>query len=155
MTLTSFSRSHQHFELSNFILRHPHSFLSSCLHSIFWTNGWILTKLTHTHYWDGGKKWSDFKGHHTIKTVKISLVCTLSPEPNGGFLPNLHRNTIGTWERNDLVFGDLDLIFKLTPTFWMSSFGKKKLVCVLSLEPNDGFLPNFMYCIIGIIKRID
>ena len=34
-------------------------------------------------------------------------------------------------------------------------FWPKKLVCTLSLEPNDGFWPTFMYCIIGIIKRID
>ena len=32
---------------------------------------------------------------------------------------------------------------------------KEKIVCALSLEPNGGFWPNFMYCIIGIIKRID
>ena len=43
--------------------------------------------------------WPNF--HHTVKTVKMSLVCTLSPEPTSGFWPNLHRNTIGTWERND------------------------------------------------------
>ena len=45
--------------------------------------------------------WPNFQGHHTIKAVKMSLVCTLSPEPIGGFLPNFHRNTIGTCERND------------------------------------------------------
>ena len=45
--------------------------------------------------------WPNFQGHHTIKTVKISLVCTPSPEPIGGFWPNLHRNTFGTWKRND------------------------------------------------------
>ena len=46
--------------------------------------------------------WPNFyKGHHTIKTVKLSIVCTLFPEPIDGFWPNLHRNTNGTWERND------------------------------------------------------
>ena len=25
--------------------------------------------------------WPDFQGHHTIKTIKTGLVCTLSPEP--------------------------------------------------------------------------
>ena len=136
--------------------------VASCLHSISWTNGWILTKLAQTRYWEGWKKWLDFgdldfifqattavwnfqiltqkslsapyllnqmtdsgqtsnivtfgwfkdlirfwwpwpnfQGHHTIKIVKMSLVCTLSPEPISGFWPNLHRNTIGTWERND------------------------------------------------------
>ena len=29
--------------------------------------------------------WYNFQGHHTIKTVKMSLLCTLSPEPIGGF----------------------------------------------------------------------
>ena len=28
--------------------------VASCLHSISWTNGWILTKLAQTHYWEGG-----------------------------------------------------------------------------------------------------
>ena len=130
--------------------------IASCLHSITWTNEWILTNL-HRHIIGRGdfgyldlifkvtlalwnfqiltKKglsapyllnlvtesgqssyivtlawfkdlirfwwpWPNFYGHHTIKTVKMSLVCTLSPEPIGGFWPNLHRNTIGIWERN-------------------------------------------------------
>ena len=38
---------------------------------------------------------------HYIKTVKMSLVCTLSPEPIGGFCLNLHRNTIERRERNN------------------------------------------------------
>ena len=126
-----------------------------------WTNGWILTKLAYTHYWEGGKKWLDFgdldlifkvtlalkfsnfdqkslsapyllnqmrdsgqtsnivtfgwlkdlirfwwpwpnfQGHHTIETVKMNLVWTVSLEPIGGFWPNLPRNTTETWERND------------------------------------------------------
>ena len=45
--------------------------------------------------------WLNFQGHYTVKTVKMSLFCTLSPELMGGFWPNMHRNTIGTWERND------------------------------------------------------
>ena len=49
-----------------------------------------------------------------------------------------------------LDFGDLDLIF-----IWMSNFDQKKLVCTLYPDPNDGFWPNFMYYIIGIIKKID
>ena len=28
--------------------------------------------------------WPNFQGHHIIKTVKMSFVCTLSPEPIGG-----------------------------------------------------------------------
>ena len=126
---------------------------ASCLHSIFWTNGWILTKLA----LEGGNKWLDFysytifevtsnfdqkhlsapcllnqiswfgqtsyivtlgwfkdlirfwwpwskfQGHHTIKNkdCKKSLVLNLSPETNNGFSPNLLRNIIGTWKRND------------------------------------------------------
>ena len=76
--------------------------VASCLHSIFWTNGWILTKLAHMHYWDGGKKWLDF--------------------------------------------GDLNLIFKVTP-----ALDQKKLVCTLSLEPNDRFWPNFINCNVGMV----
>ena len=30
--------------------------------------------------------WPNFQGHHTIKTVKMSLVCSLSPEPIGGLV---------------------------------------------------------------------
>ena len=30
-------------------------------------------------------------------------------------------------------------------------FSPKKLVCTLSLEPNDGFWPNFIYCNVGMI----
>ena len=108
------------------------------MHSISWTNGWSLTKLAYTHYWEGRKKWLDigdldiifkvtpalwifkfwpkkaflhpvswtgqtsyivtlewfkdfirfwwlwpnFQGHHTIKTIRMSLVRTLSPEPH-------------------------------------------------------------------------
>ena len=43
--------------------------------------------------------WPNFQGYHTIKTVNMSLVSTLSPESIGGFWPNLHRNTTETWER--------------------------------------------------------
>ena len=138
-----------------------HVRVDSCLQSIFWTNGWILTKLTQTHYWDGGKKWLDFgdldlifkvtpalwnfdhkklvctlmtdsgqivtgwvkdlirfwwpwpnfQGHHTIKTVKMSLVWALSPEPNGGFWPNYTETPLEHGKE------------------MMSNFDPKKLVC--------------------------
>ena len=58
------------------------------------TLGWFKDLVR---FW---RLWPNFQGHHTIKTVKMSLVCTLSPEPNGGFWPNLHRNITGTWGRN-------------------------------------------------------
>ena len=45
--------------------------------------------------------WPNFQGHHTMKTVKVSLVYTLLPEPINGFWLNLHRNTIGTRKRSD------------------------------------------------------
>ena len=57
-----------------------------------------------------------------------------------------------------LDFGDLDHIFKVTPAFECQILTKihvkKELVCNLSHEPNDGYSPNFVYCIIGIIKII-
>ena len=165
--------------------------VASCLHSISWTNGWILTKLAQTHYWEGGKKLLDFGDLDLIfkvtpalwnfqiltknaclhpiswtkwqilvklhilwhwdglkiwldfddldpKTVKIRLVCTLSPEPNG-------KEMIRFWWSWPL--------FKVTPALWMSNFNQKKLVCILSLDSNDRFWPNFMYCIIGIIFK--
>ena len=34
--------------------------IASCLHSISWTNGWILTKHAQTHYWEEEQKWLDF-----------------------------------------------------------------------------------------------
>ena len=52
--------------------------VASCLHSIFSTNGWILTKLAQTHYWEGGKKWfrfwwpwSHFQGHTSNLNYQI------------------------------------------------------------------------------------
>ena len=56
-------------------------------------------------------------------------------------------------EKEWLDFADLDLILKVTPALWMSNFDQKQLVCILSLKPNAGFWPNFMYCIIGMVKR--
>ena len=43
--------------------------------------------------------WPNFQGHLTMKTVKVSLVYTLLPEPINGFWLNLH--TIGTRKRSD------------------------------------------------------
>ena len=56
------------------------------------------------------------------------------------------------WEKKWLDFGDLDLIFKVTPALWMSNLEPKSLT-VPYLEPNNGFWPKFMYCISGIVKR--
>ena len=48
--------------------------IASCLHCVFWTNGWILTKLAQTHYWDGGKKWLDFGDFDLIFKVHQHLL---------------------------------------------------------------------------------
>ena len=72
----------------------------ACLHPISWTKWWILVKRYVLYNFDSQKIWPYFQGHHTTKTVKLSLVCCLSPEPMYGFQPNLHINTIGTWERS-------------------------------------------------------
>ena len=53
-----------------------------------------------------------------------------------------------------LDFGDLDLIFKVTPALWMSNFDHKQLVCTLSLESNNEFRPNFIYCNVGMVKEL-
>ena len=82
--------------------------VAHCVHSISWTNGWILTKLAQIHFWEGGKKWLDFV-------------------------------TLTSFSKSHQHFK----IFKFWP--------QKKLVCTLSLEPNDGFWPNFIYCNIGMV----
>ena len=101
VTLTLFSRSHQPFELSHFDqkrLSAPYllnqmmvSGQTSCIKTLGRFKDLIRF------WWS----WPNFQGHHTIKTLKMSLVCPLSPEPNSGFWSNLHRNTIGAWKRND------------------------------------------------------
>ena len=52
------------------------------------------------------------------------------------------------WEggKNWLDFGDLELIFKVTPALW----NFKKLVCTQFLEANDGFWPNFYMYIVTL-----
>ena len=47
--------------------------VASCLHSIYWTNRWILTKLAQTHYWEGEKKWLDFGDNDLIFKVTSAL----------------------------------------------------------------------------------
>ena len=82
--------------------------VASCLHSICWTNWWILTKLAQTHDWEGGK--SD------------QILVTFT-----------------SFSRSHQHFE------------FFSNFDPKKLVCTLSLEPNDGFWPNFIYCNAGMV----
>ena len=97
--------------------------------------------------------WPNFQGHHTIKTVKMSLVYTLSPEPIAGFWPNCMETPFRHGAKIIRFWWPWH-IFKVTPALWMSNFDKKKLVCTRSLQPNNGFWPNCMYCIIGMIKII-
>ena len=97
--------------------------IASCLHSISWTNGWILTKLAQTHYWMGEEvirfwwPWPHFQGH--TSTLKFSnfdqkmLFCTLSLEPNDRFWPNFIYCNIGTVLKIWLDLGYHDLIFKV------------------------------------------
>ena len=59
------------------------------------------------------------------------------------------------WGKKWLDFGDLDLIFKVTPALWNSNFDRKKLVCILYLEPIAGILPNWHTYIIRTRKRSD
>ena len=101
VTLTSFSRSHQHLEWQ---ILTKNSLSAPYLLNQMMNSGWTLCIVSLgllndlVRFW---WPWPNFQGHHIINTVKISLVCTLSPEPIDGFWPNLHRNTIGTRERND------------------------------------------------------
>ena len=60
------------------------------------------------------------------------------------------------WEMGmKLDFGDLDLIFKVTPALWMSKFDQKKTCLPTILWTKWCILAKIMYCIIGIIKSID
>ena len=45
--------------------------IASCLLSVFWTSGWVLTKLAQTHYLDEGKKLLDFDDLDLIFKVTI------------------------------------------------------------------------------------
>ena len=78
--------------------------IASCLHSISWTNGRILTKLAQTHYWEAGKNLLDFGDLDLIFEVTSALwiikfwpktkklVCTLpvSLEQKWRILAKLH-----------------------------------------------------------------
>ena len=117
MTLTSFSRSHQH---------------------LFDPKKIDLNRL----WWP----WPNFQGHQTIKTVKMSIVCTLSPEPSGGFWPTCTETPLG-YGKDMIRFWWPWPHFQghnstLNVKFW--------LVCTLSVEPNDEFWTN----LIGIIKKL-
>ena len=79
---------------------------------------------------------------------------SVSSEPLRAFRPNLHRHIIGMG-KEVINFCDLDLIFNVKSSLWMSIFYQKQLVCTLSLESNNGFRPNTMYCIIGAVTKVN
>ena len=89
-------RSYQHFEIFKSWPK------KAWLHTISWTKWRILTNFIYCNvgwfkdlirfWWH----WPNFQNHHTIKTVKMSIVWIPSHKPNGGFWPHFHTNTIGT-----------------------------------------------------------
>ena len=141
-----FSRSHRHFETQ--ILREK----SLCAHYIL--NQWLEFYQTSTDTSLGHRKevirfwwpWPHFQGHYIIKTLKMSLVCTLS-RFQGHYIiktknePCMHSiSWINRWNLTKLAqlhhwdggmkwsdFGDLDLIFKVTPALWNSNLIEKSL----------------------------
>ena len=108
------------------------------------TNWWIFIKLAQEHSWNMGKIWLDFiepclHSYLTNQFVDFDQTCIETPLGHGEEMirfcwpwPHFQGHTS-----------------TLNVKFW-----PKKFVCTLSLEPNDGFWPNFMYCIIGILKEL-
>ena len=58
------------------------------------------------------------------------------------------------WGKKWLDFGDLDLIFKVTPALWNSNFDRKELVCTLSLEPMVEFYQTSTDTLLGQGKEV-
>ena len=120
---TPFSRSLQHFEIFKFWpKRFSEPYLlnqitDSGQTSRIVTLGWFKDLIRV--WWP----WHNFQGHHTIKTVKMSLVCPLSPESIGGFFIKLAQKHHSDVWKKWLYVGDIDLIFKVTP----ASFDQKSL----------------------------
>ena len=92
--LDTFTRSQQHFECQ--ILTQK----LVCTRSLrpnngFWPNFTYCTiRIIEKKWIRFSWPWHNFQGHHTIKTVQMSLVYTLSPEPTGGFWPNSKETSI-------------------------------------------------------------
>ena len=98
--------------------------VASCLHSVSWTNGWILTKHAQTHYWEGGKKLLDFGDFDLIFKVTQALKCSHFDQKSLS-APCLLLNQMTDygqtsyivmlgWFKDLIRFGDRDLIFKVT-----------------------------------------
>ena len=103
MTFFLFSRSHRHFETQILI--------EKSLSAHYNLNQWLEFDQTSTDASLGhGKEvvrfwwpWPHFQGHYFIKTLKMSLMCTLSHESIDGIWPNYHRYFIGIGERSDQI----------------------------------------------------
>ena len=78
------------------------------------------------------------------------LECTLSREPINGFLSYSRGYIIGVGGIKGLVFGDLDLISKVTGGIRIPNLDQKRFLCTLFCEPIDGFLLNSHGYIIGM-----
>ena len=125
--------------------------VASCLHSISWTNGWILTKLAQTHYWEGGKKLLNLSDLEFIFKVTPAL-WSFQIWPKKACLHSLLNqwmdsgqiSYIGTlgWSKNLIRFWWPWPNFQGHQTL---KFWPKKLVCTLYLEP------NFIYCNTGLV----
>ena len=61
-------------------------------------------------------------GTYCLSASVYLLVCTLFPEPMGGFWPNWHRHIIGMGERNDLILSHQHWVIKcLHPRSFLSA----------------------------------
>ena len=127
MTLTSFSRSHRHCECQILTKK----LVLYCIIRIFLKEMII--------FW---RPWPNFQGHHTKKTVKMSLVYTLISWTNWWILTKLAQKH--HWDMGKIWsdFGNRDIIFKVKPALWMPHFDQKKLVCTLSPEPIGALAGN-------------
>ena len=82
--------------------------------------------------------WPNFQGHHTLKTVQMSLVCSLFFNQCLDFYQTCTETTlrqgkevIRFWRPWSHFQGHIGI---LNVRFW-----PQKLICTPSLEPNDGF----------------
>ena len=57
---------------------------------------------------------------------ELLIVCTLSPEPTGGFQPNLHRHIIGMEERSAFILVILTWFSRSHQHFQIFNFLQKK-----------------------------
>ena len=104
MTFISFSRSHRHFETQILI--------EKCLCEDYILNQWLEFKQTSKYSWLGhGKEmirflwpWPHSQGHFIIKTLKMTLVCTLSHESLDGIcVSSTDSNSLG-WGKEVIRF---------------------------------------------------